>query len=110
MFKLTDAELDNAFAAINHHGYSALLPTPPEWDTVSANWPEFRSRLSNLDLDEYRPHAPMRIYAPKSRINIRAVALLHPEDLLLYTAMTLVAKDDIERQRLAPSAARVFSF
>ena len=38
VFNLTAQELDNAFAAITHHGFSTMLPEPPEWSVVAANW------------------------------------------------------------------------
>ena len=34
MFTLTEDELNRAYEAINHHGYSALLPDAYEWSTV----------------------------------------------------------------------------
>jgi hypothetical protein len=76
MFKLTSKELDDAFKAIAHHGYSTLIPPPPEWSVVSANWKKFRSELCDIDLDIYTPLPVMRLYAPKSRINLRPVSLL----------------------------------
>lgn len=109
MFHLTDDELDNAFGAVDHHGYSIYLPTPPEWEVVRENWTEFRGHLGGIDLDQYQPCPPMRLYAPKSRINIRPVTLLHPFDMLIYSALVLIAKGDIEAGRVRESEQRVFS-
>ncbi|MDP1831347.1 MAG: RNA-directed DNA polymerase [Geothrix sp.] len=110
MFTLTGVELDNAFAAIAHHGYSTMLPDPPEWDVVANNWPAVRNVLEKIDLDTYEPFKVMKVFAPKSRANIRVVHLLHPQDLLLYTALVLITKNDIEANRVGIKAKRVFSY
>ena len=110
MFKLTNAELQNAFEAISHHGYSALFPPSPEWTTVTNNWDAIRGYLSEIDLDQYTPHAPLRVFAPKSRANLRVAHLLHPEDLILYTALVILIKNDLEKARVSLRARRVFSY
>ena len=84
--------LDNAFAAINHHGYSAMLPEPIEWIKVKNKWTEIRDNIKEIDLDSYDPYKPMKIFAPKSRANIRVVHLLHPQDIIIYTALVLIVK------------------
>jgi hypothetical protein len=109
-FNLTENELQLAYEAIEHHGYSVLVPAPPEWQAAKDHWDDYRQILAGLDLDTYRPKAPMRVYAPKSRFTLRAVTLLHPDDLLIYTALTLIAKDDIEQARDPTRKQRVFSF
>jgi hypothetical protein len=88
MFKLTERELQNAFEAIEHHGYSTLLPTPPEWSNLRDHWPDIKKELSEIDLDIYCPVMPLRVYAPKTRATVRVVSLLHPVDLLIYTPNT----------------------
>jgi len=110
MFKLTEQELDRAFACINHHGFSTLFPDPPEWDDLAQNWPDLRALLSNEDLDTYVPSVPLRVFAPKNRFNIRVVTHLHPVDLVIYTALVLIIRDDIEKARLPKNKKRVFSF
>jgi len=55
VFTLTSTELDNAKAAIAHHGYSAMLPQPPEWQVIENNWPAIRESLERIDLDIYDP-------------------------------------------------------
>lgn len=110
MFRLTDTELQNAYEAIRHHGHSALVPPLHEWVTVEEYWPSIRDYLAGLDLDMYKPHKPLRVVAPKSRANIRIVRLLHPEDLIIYTALVLLIKDDLERARISRRARRVFSY
>jgi len=110
MFKLTDAELQNAYEAVSHHGYSAMLPPPHEWKAVVEKWPEVKDYLAEIDLDTYNPYKPLRIFAPKSRANIRVVHLLHPEDLILYTATVLIIKDDLEMARMSRKAQRVFLY
>ena len=110
MFKLTAEELQNAFDAIDHHGYSALLPPPAEWPLITESWATIREELTSVDLDGYRPYRAMRIYAPKSRYNLRMVTLLHPQDLLIYTALVMIAKNDIEAGRTARNKRSVFSY
>lgn len=110
MFKLTEEELDKAFACISHHGFSTLFPDPPEWEDLTQNWQDIRALLSNEDLDTYVPNVPLRVFAPKNRFNIRVVTHLHPVDLLIYTALVLIVRDDIERARLPKTKKRVFSF
>lgn len=110
MFALSTQELDNALAAIQHHGYSTMLPDPPEWGVVAANWPAVRDVIEKLDLDTYEPFKLMRVFAPKSRANVRVMHLLHPQDLLIYTALVLIAKNDIEANRVPAKAKRVFSY
>ncbi|MEW9799721.1 RNA-directed DNA polymerase [Alteromonas sp. CYL-A6] len=110
MFNLTEQELENAFSAINHHGYSAMLPEPFEWKAVKNKWAEVRDFIKSIDLDTYDPKKPMKIFAPKNRANIRVVHLLHPQDLIIYTALTLIVKNDIEDNRISKRAKRVFSY
>ena len=110
MFKLTADELQYAYEAIAHHGYSAMLPPAYEWTSVKQKWSEIRDYLAEIDLDTYQPYKPLRVFAPKSRANIRVVHLLHPEDLVLYTALVLIVKDDIEAARMSRHAQRVFSY
>jgi len=110
VFTLTTAELDNARAAIAHHGYSAMLPQPPEWQAVEANWPAIRDSLERIDLDTYDPQKPMKVFAPKNRASVRLLYMLHPQDLILYTALTLIAKNDIEANRIPISDKKVFSY
>jgi hypothetical protein len=110
MFSLTTNELDNAFTAIQHHGYSAMLPTPPEWDTVVTNWPAIRDSIRQIDLDTYIPYKPLTVFSPKNRANVRVLHMLHPQDLIIYTALTLVAKNDIEINRLPTKSKNVFSY
>ncbi len=110
MFNLTAQELENAYTAINHHGYSAMLPEPYEWKSVKSKWDDVRTFIMSLDLDVYEPRKPMKIFAPKNRANIRVVHLLHPQDLIIYTALTLIVKNDIEDNRINKKAKRVFSY
>jgi hypothetical protein len=110
MFYLTDIELQNAFEAICHHGNSAMLPQCYEWAFVVNRWPEVRAYLAQKDLDTYEPYKPLRVFAPKSRANIRILHLLHPEDLIIYTALVLIIKDDIESARISKKARRVYSY
>ena len=110
MFKLTEDELQNALDAIEHHGYSTLLPTPPEWSLLHDRWVDIKKELSEIDLDLYSPVLPLRVYAPKTRATVRVVSLLHPVDLLIYTALTLLIKDELEVARIPRSKRMAFSY
>lgn len=109
-FNLTELELQNAFEALEHHGYSGLVPFPPEWQTVRDHWDEIKTRIAGFDLDDYRPNTPMVTFAPKSRATVRPVCLLHPVDILIYSALTLIVKDDLEAQRIEIQKKRVFLY
>jgi Reverse transcriptase (RNA-dependent DNA polymerase) len=109
-FCLTEPEIQNAFEAIEHHGYSSLVPVPLEWDTVRTKWDEIKPRIAGYDLDNYVPSSPMIVFAPKSRATVRPVCLLHPIDLIIYSALTLIVKDDLEAERIPVRSRRIFSF
>ena len=110
MFNLTKDELQNAYESISHHGYSAMLPPLYEWNTFESRWDEIKSYLSAIDLDTYDPHKPLRVFAPKNRATIRVVHLLHPEDLILYTALVMIVQNDIESARISKQSRRVYSY
>ena len=75
-----------------------------------ANWDDLRPFLATLDFDTYTGYDRIDTFAPKSRLNIRRVALLHPFDLLFYTGLVLALRDDITGARLPPNEGRVFSY
>jgi len=52
----------------------------------------------------------MIVFAPKSRATVRPVCLLHPIDLIIYSALTLIVKDDLEAERIPVRSRRIFSF
>src|SRR5690606_35778160 len=110
MFSLTTQELDNAFAAIQRHRYSELLPAPPEWGEVVAKWAAVRDAIAKIDLDTYIPYKPLTVVSPKHRANVRVLHLLQPQDRSIFAALTLIAKRDIEANRLPTRSKRVFSF
>ena len=110
MFNLTAEELDCAKDAIDHHGYSTMLPRPVEWQDLTDRWSTIRYRLSNIDLERYRPTRPIVITAAKSEESTRVLHLLHPCDMLLYTSLTLLLKDDIEATRIPTANQRVYSY
>ena len=87
-----------------------MLPPPYEWRAIQEKWQHIRPYLAGLDLDVYKPHTPLRVFAPKSRASIRVVHLLHPEDLIIYSALVLIVKDDLEAARISRHARRVFSY
>src|SRR5215472_17968283 len=110
MFRLSASSLNNALSAVNNHGYGDFFPEPPEWELVQADWDEVRQFLESQDLDTYAGYDVISAFAPKSRLNVRRVALLHPYDLLLYTALVLDLRDGVSSARLSPLENRVFSY
>jgi hypothetical protein len=111
MLKLTEDELEAGLNAIKHHEYSDFFPTPPEFDVVIKSWTGFKKYLADLDLDEYKAYRPsLELSAPKSVINLRRVTLLHPFDLIVFTSIVRILRDDIEAARIKESENRVFSF
>ncbi len=61
-----------------------------------------------FELNDYDGYAPIRSFAPKSRLSVRRVTLLHPFDFILYTSLVLRLKDGISKSRLP--ADKVFSY
>jgi hypothetical protein len=110
LFHLSDASIQNGFETIKHHGYSDFFPTPPEWAAVEAGWSELKPLLANIDLQEYTPFRPIYAHAPKSKINLRPVTLLHPVDMIFYTSLVADLTDEIESKRIPEYENRVLSF
>lgn len=110
MFKLSEASLRRGYDAILYHGYSDFFPSPPEFDAVKKGWGELRPKLAAIDLEEYKPFKPLFTFAPKSKINLRPVALLHPVDLILYTSLVASLVKCISEQRIPACELTVFSF
>lgn len=108
MVKLTQQLLERGMAAAKFHGYGTFLPEPPEFPLARKNWKSTKPLLASIDLDTYEGYSPMRSFAPKSRLNVRRVSLLHPYDFILYTSLVLALKDGIAKSRLP--ADRVFSY
>jgi hypothetical protein len=108
--KLPEDLLQNAFAAVEHHGFGDFFPEPPEWRIAREHWASIKPILADLDLDTFAGYDRIPAFAPKSRLNVRRVALLHPYDLLLYTALVLGLRDAVSRSRLAADQQRVFSY
>jgi hypothetical protein len=106
--KLNSTLLNLASEAVLHHGYGTFFPVPPELAIVVKHWHKIESELANVDLDTYSGHDPIYSFAPKSRLNVRRVALIHPYDFILYTALVLALKSSISKSRL--KADRVFSY
>lgn len=106
--KLSKRILDQALRAAKYHGYGTFFPMPPEFKVLAKNWPQIRTQLSSFDLDTYNGYPPVRSFAPKSRVAVRRVVLLHPYDFILYTAIALSLRDCIAASRLP--ADRVFSY
>jgi hypothetical protein len=77
---------------------------------VVQNWPSIRAELADIDLDTYRGYDKVAAFAPKSRLNVRRVSLLHPYDLIFFTALVLELRDGVSASRLPAHEDRVFSY
>jgi hypothetical protein len=110
MFTLGEGSLQRGYEAILYHGYSDFFPEPPEFDAVRKGWDTLRPFLAGLDLTKYMPFKPVYAFAPKSKINLRPVTLLHPVDLILYSALVADLIEEIAKERIPPEDNRVFSF
>lgn len=110
MLKLDEDLLNRSLAAICHHGYGDFFPEPPEFKLIQNNWDQIRSFLTTIDLDIYTGYDRITTFAPKSRLNIRKVLLLHPFDLLFYTGLVLALRSDVNAARLPKRMRRLFSY
>jgi hypothetical protein len=110
MLRLLPDQLDHALNAVLLHGYGDFFPEPPELSLLVDNWKDFRDELANVDLDLYEGHDVIFSFAPKSRLNVRRVALLHPYDVVFYTALVLALRDGICASRSPVQDKRVFSY
>jgi hypothetical protein len=106
--KLKQQEINRGLVATLQHGFGTFFPEPPELPLIKKHWSSLRPLLASFDLDVYDGYAPIRSFAPKSRLNVRRVTLLHPFDFILYTSLVLFLKSGISKSRLP--ADRVFSY
>ena len=109
-FHLTEEELDRGYNALVNHGVSGFLPEPPEWISLKANWPEIRLEFSKLDLHIYKPYVPRTTFVRKNRKFVRAIEFVHPQDIVIYTSLTMLMRDSIEDARLDPNMKKSFSY
>jgi hypothetical protein len=110
MLHLDPDLLDESLTAVVLHGYGDFFPEPPELDLLVKNWDSIRDELARIDLDLYAGHDVAFAFAPKSRLSVRRVALLHPYDLIFYTALVLALRPGITSSRLPLSQKRIFSY
>jgi len=106
--KLPTTLLNHALKATLLHGYGEFFPLPPELELVKRNWADVVVELASIDLDTYEGYDPIFVFAPKSRVNVRRVGLLHSYDFIFYTALVLALKPSISKSRLPED--RVFSY
>ena len=105
---LSSALLKRALKATLQHGYGTLFAEPPELGIVKSNWTALAVEMAKVDLDTYQGYDAILSFAPKSRLNVRRVGLLHPYDFIFYTALVLALKTHISKSRLP--ADKVFSY
>jgi hypothetical protein len=110
VFNLTSTDLAAARQALDKHGLTGFLPSPPEWHILCANWAAVESHISKLDLDTYIPYTPLYTFAPKHSTGLRPVTSLHAQDLIIYTALVLILRDSIEVARLSEKIKKSFSY
>ena len=100
IMKLPADLLDLSLGAVLNHGYGSFFPQPPELEVLTENWDQTRTELADIDLEKYDGYSPIRSFAPKPRLNVRRTSLLHPIDLIFYTALVLKMRDQITAHRL----------
>jgi len=83
--------LKRALKAASHHGYGTFFPVPPELAIVKSNFQDIVREMAKIDLHTYEGYEVMTSFAPKSRLNVRRVGLLHPYDFIFYTAAVSLA-------------------
>lgn len=110
MLHLTIDQLDQSLTAVLVHGYGDFFPDPPEMSLLVNEWESIKTELAGIDLDQYEGHDVIFAFAPKSRFNVRRVALLHPYDLIFYTGLVLTLRAGITSSRLPLREKRVFSY
>lgn len=110
MFMLSEAELEQARDALIFHGLDSFFPKFAEFDHVVNNWQQIAEHIQKIDLDTYEPYKHHRTYVAKTDKLVRPIDRLHVQDLLIYTAITLILRDCIEESRLPQSAKKSFSY
>jgi Reverse transcriptase (RNA-dependent DNA polymerase) len=110
VFNLTSTDLAAARQALDKHGLTGFLPSPPEWHILCSNWAAVESHISRVDLDTYIPYTPLYTFAPKHLTGLRPITSLHVQDLIIYTALVLILRDSIEAARLPEKIKKSFSY
>ena len=87
-----------------------MLPWPAEWEDLTNSWPDVRAALLDIDLQQYHPFRPLVVTAAKTGDGTRPIHILHPQDMLLYTSLTMLLKNDIEASRVPVTEQRIYSY
>ena len=109
-FKLTHSDLDLAKEAIEFHGVDSFFPEQPELMMVFSNWEVVRDHISKIDLKNYKPYGHLTSYVLKNDKLVRPIDYLHIQDLIIFTAITLLFRDEIEAARLPKGKKKSFSY
>jgi hypothetical protein len=110
MTKLKENHLEWAHKHLQKFSHSDFYPRLFECSAITHNWPEVKSYLLSLDLDEYEPKSPMINLAPKPNGNFRVVHQLDPIDSLIYTSLIYEVCEVIEKYRIPESEKIVCSY
>jgi hypothetical protein len=108
--RLQQKSLDWALLSVQRDGDTDVLPVPPEYDCIAANWGDVREHLLKIDITNYVANAPLRSLTPKRRYGYRVSTQLDPLDHLFYTALIYEVASDLERVRVPTSRKLVHSY
>ncbi len=103
MFKLKDKSLEWALKHVTRFYSSDFFPAPFEFQAIADEWTMIKSRLAEIDMDEYRPRTPLSLLAPKPNGTFRVVHQLDPIDALIYAALIYEISNQVETYRIPVS-------
>jgi Reverse transcriptase (RNA-dependent DNA polymerase) len=103
MFKLSDKSLEWALIHVKRFYSSDFFPAPFEFNAIASDWTKIKSRLTDIDLDDYRPRTPLSLLAPKPNGTFRVVHQLDPIDALIFAALIYEISGKVENYRIPAS-------
>jgi hypothetical protein len=103
VFKLKDKSLEWALKHVTRFYSSDFFPAPFEFKAIADQWTRIKSRLAEIDMDEYRPRTPLSLLAPKPNGTFRVVHQLDPIDALIYAALIYEISAQVESYRIPAS-------
>lgn len=97
---LTDESLDFAREHIQKYYASDFFPKAFEYEALWHSWDEVKAELKSKNIDKIWVLPPIIATSYKPNGTFRVVHQLEPLDAIIYTAMTYLVAEDIERARV----------